>query len=168
MCLRPPPPPAQARACLSMATPFSWFFSDHSFYGQKRNGDDCVPIVQGKRGWGTANPAALAVRPAARNLGIYHGIGGILPCVNCIIEWGVVIALFLSVLSIVPCYCARLTNFLHPKLRKINTVLITTQLITLALQCLRRAGSIPWVMPVVVPPAHHNILLGTATQCCLF
>ena len=57
-------------------------------------------------------------------------------------EWGVVIATFLSVLSIVHCHCARLTYFLQPKLRKINAVLITLKLITLAF-ALRRAVSAP-------------------------
>ena len=37
--------------------------------------------------------------------------------VNRTFEWGAVIAPFLSVLSIVPRHCARLTYFLHPKLR---------------------------------------------------
>ena len=57
-------------------------------------------------------------------------------------EWAVIFATFLSVLSIVPRYCARLTSFLHPKLREINAVLITPQLMTLTLRHLRRAGSI--------------------------
>ena len=59
---------------------------------------------------------------------------------NRLFEWGVVVATLLSVLSVVPRPCARLTYFFHPKLRKINVVLITPQLITLTL---RRAGSIP-------------------------
>ena len=50
-------------------------------------------------------------------------------------------ATFLSVLRIVSRQCARLTYFLHPKLRKINVVLITPKLIPLPL---RRAGSIPF------------------------
>ena len=47
------------------------------------------------------------------------------PFVNRTFGWGVVIATFLSVLSIVPRHCARLTQFLHPKLRKIDVVLIS-------------------------------------------
>ena len=43
---------------------------------------------------------------------------------NCTFQRGVVIATFLSVLGIVPCHCARLTYFLHPKLRKISVMLI--------------------------------------------
>ena len=58
-------------------------------------------------------------------------------------EWGAVLATFLSVLSIVPRHCACLTCFIHPKLRKINAVLITQQLITLILRHLWCAGSIP-------------------------
>ena len=80
---------------------------------------------------GGANPAA---RPAAHNLGSYRGIGEIVPLVNCIFQWGVVIGAFLSVLSIVPCSCARLTYFFHPKSRQINAVLITLKLITLTLR----------------------------------
>ena len=49
-------------------------------------------------------------------------------------EWGVVIATCLSILSIVPRHCACLTYFLHPKLRKINAVLTTPQLIPLTLR----------------------------------
>ena len=66
-------------------------------------------------------------------------------------EWGVVIATYLSVLSIMPRHCARLTFFLHPKLRKINAVLLTPQLITLTLRRLRRAGSIPLIRNLLVP-----------------
>ena len=76
---------------------------------------------------GNAYPAAAPVaRPAARNVG-YLGKGEIVPFVNRGFEWGVVIATFLSVLSIVPLHCARLTDFLHPKLRKIKSVVITPQ-----------------------------------------
>ena len=64
------------------------------------------------------------------------------PLVNRTFEWGVVIAAFLSVLSIVPRRCARLAYFLHPKLRKISEVLITPRLLTLPLRRLRCAGSI--------------------------
>ena len=56
--------------------------------------------------------------PAAHNFGTYHGTWGIAPFVNRTLEWGAVIATFLSVLSVVPRPCARLTCFLHPKLRK--------------------------------------------------
>ena len=45
-------------------------------------------------------------------------------------EWGVYITTLLSVLSIVPRHSARLTHFLHPKLRKMNAVLIAPQLMT--------------------------------------
>ena len=69
-------------------------------------------------GMGNAHPAV----PAARNLGSYHGTGEIVPFVNRTFEWGVVILTFLSVLSILPPHCARLTSFFHPKLRKINAV----------------------------------------------
>ena len=84
---------------------------------------------------GNANPAA----PAARNLSNYHGTEEILPVVNGTFEWGVVIALFSSALSIVPRHCARLTYFLQPKLRKINAMLIAPQLIPLTLRRLRHA-----------------------------
>ena len=59
-----------------------------------------------------------------------------MPFVNCTFEWGVVIATLLSVLSVMPRQCARLTYFLHPKSRKINAMRITPQLITLTLRCL--------------------------------
>ena len=61
-----------------------------------------------------------AVRPAVQNLGNYHETGEIVPFVDRTFEWGVVIAIFLSVLSIVPRQCARWTYFLPPKLRKIE------------------------------------------------
>ena len=68
-------------------------------------------------GNGNTNPA----EPAAHTLGNYHGIREIVPFVNRTFEWGVVIATFLSVLSMgVPRHCARLTYFLHPKLRNAN------------------------------------------------
>ena len=85
---------------------------------------------------GDANPAASA----ARTLGNYRGTGETVPFVNRVFEWGVVIATFLSILSIVPRHCARLADFFHPKLRDINAVLITLRLIALAL---RRAVSAP-------------------------
>ena len=56
--------------------------------------------------------------------------GEMVPFVDRTFEWGVVIATFLSVLSVVPCHCACLTYFLHPKLREINAVPSTLQLIT--------------------------------------
>ena len=74
---------------------------------------------------GDADPAAPAVHPAACNLGNYRGTREIVPFVNRTFEWGVAIATFWSVLSIVPRHCAHLTYFLHPKLRKVNAVLIT-------------------------------------------
>ena len=61
--------------------------------------------------------------PWSRSLGNYRATGGIVPFVTPTFEWGV--ATFLSVLSIVPRHCARLTHFLHPKWRKLNAVLIT-------------------------------------------
>ena len=72
--------------------------------------------------------------PAARNLGNHHGTREIAPFVNPTFEWGAVIATFLSALSIVPRHCARLTHFLHPKLRKVNAVLTPPQLMTLPLR----------------------------------
>ena len=73
--------------------------------------------------------------------------------VNRTFEWGVVIATFLSVLSIVPRHCARLTDFLPPKLRKSNALLITLKLITLTLRCMRRACGAQQVLPVVLMQA---------------
>ena len=110
-------------------------------------------------------------------------------------EWGVLIATILSV-RIVPRHCARLTYFLHPKLRKINAVPITP-LIALTLWHLRRAGSIPirWVLmvqkhdcwcpgrflypleqrtqpdqkwPLLMAPTCHVILDGPPTSGVLF
>ena len=96
--------------------------------------------------------AAPAARTAARSSGHYRGTGETVPFVNRTFEWGAVFATFLSVLSLGPRLCARLTNFLHPKLRKIDAVLITPQLITLAL---RRAANIS-------SPHHHCIALAQA------
>ena len=73
--------------------------------------------------------------PTARNLSNCRGTGGNVPFVKHIFEWGVIIATFLSVLSNVPSHCARLTYFLHPKMREIHAVLITPQPIALPLQC---------------------------------
>ena len=53
------------------------------------------------------------------------------------------VATFLSDLSLVPRHCARLTYFLHPKLREINAVLIAPQRTDLTLGHLRRACSAP-------------------------
>ena len=57
-----------------------------------------------------------------------------------IVKCFVVIAIFLSVLSNAPRHCARLTNFLHPKLREITAVLNTPKRMT---RTLRRAVSAP-------------------------
>ena len=71
-------------------------------------------------------PAARpAEQPAIHNLDHCRGTGEIVPVVCRTFEWGVVIAPFLSVLSIVPHHCACLTYFLLLKLMKINVVLIT-------------------------------------------
>ena len=84
-----------------------------------------------------------ALRLSARNLGNSRGTGELVPFVNHIFEWGAAIATFLSVLRIVPRHCARLTDFLHPKSRKINAAPITLKLIALPLRRLRRALSTP-------------------------
>ena len=63
-------------------------------------------------------------------------------------EWGVDIATFLSVLSIVPRHCARLTYFFRPKLRKTSAVLVALKLITLGLRRLQRAVSAPHALPL--------------------
>ena len=52
------------------------------------------------------------------------GTRELVPFVKRPFEWGVGVATFLSVLSHVPCRCARLTDFLHPKLRKVDAVLL--------------------------------------------
>ena len=62
-----------------------------------------------------ASPAA----PAARDSGNCRGTEELVPVVNRICEWGAVIATFLSVLSIGPRHCARLADFLHPKLKEV-------------------------------------------------
>ena len=54
-------------------------------------------------------------------------------------EWGVGIATLLSVLRTMPRHCARLTDFLHPKLRQIKAALLTRQLLTPPLRRLRCA-----------------------------
>ena len=93
--------------------------------------------TDGSGDWGTG--ASGTANPVARSLGTYHGTGEIVPFVIRTFEWEVVVAICLSVLSIVPRLCARLTYFLHPKLRQIDAVLIPLTLMTLTL---RRAGSI--------------------------
>ena len=69
--------------------------------------------------------------------------GKLYPFVKHSFDTGVMIATFLFVLDIVPRHCARLTYFLHPKLREINAVPIIPRLVTLTLRHLRRAQSIP-------------------------
>ena len=59
------------------------------------------------------------------------------PFVNCPLEWGAVIATFLTALSHVPYNCARLTPFPHPKWREITAAPITPKLIPLPLRRLR-------------------------------
>jgi hypothetical protein len=69
--------------------------------------------------------------------------GKMVPFVDRTFEWGVAIATFSSVLRVVPRHCARLTYFLHPKLRKSNAVLLTLKLmiLTLAAPAVRGKGS---------------------------
>ena len=57
-------------------------------------------------------------------------------CSRCVrfFEWAVVIAIVLSVLSIVPRHCARFTCFPHPKWREIHAVPMTPQPIPLPLR----------------------------------
>ena len=59
-----------------------------------------------------------------RNLGNCHGTWGILLCEQYFLNGCVVIATFLSILSVVPRHGALLTYFLLPKLKK-NAVPIT-------------------------------------------
>ena len=87
-----------------------------------------------------------------RDLGNSPGTEGIVPFVNRTFEWGVFIATFLSVLSIVPRHYARLIYFLHPKLRKLNVVPITLKLTILTLWRLRCAGTVPGGVPVSAMP----------------
>ena len=77
---------------------------------------------------------------------ICRGTGENAPFVNRTFEWGVVIATVLSVLSVVPRHCARLTCFVHPKLRKNSAALITLKQIILALRRLPRAVSTPFAL----------------------
>ena len=67
---------------------------------------------------------ANADAPVVRKLGSHPRTGEIVPFVSRTFEWGVAVATFFSVLSIVPRRCA-LTYFFHPKLRKVNAVLFT-------------------------------------------
>ena len=75
---------------------------------------------------------------------------------NRAVEWGVVITTVLSVLSIVPRHRARLTDFLRPKSRNSNAVLITVKLMTHPLRHLRCAVRCPmaWYMVWVLVPYH--------------
>ena len=116
---------------------------------------------------GNANPAA----PAARNLRNYHGTGEIVPFVSRTFEWGVVIATFLSDLSVVPRHCARLTSFLHPKSRKINAALLTPQLITIppAAPAARKKRSLcncRLRFPDRLPDRRHPVCHGFAALPC--
>ena len=54
-------------------------------------------------------------------------------------EWGAVSATFMSVLSIVPRHCPRVTYFPHPKMEEINALPFTPQLTALTLRRARRA-----------------------------
>ena len=73
------------------------------------------------------------------------------------------IATFLSALSIVPHHCARWTDFLHPKLRKINVVLSTVKLITLTLW---RAVSTPiGILPIQGPDGSRHKVSKSPTIC---
>ena len=86
---------------------------------------------------------------------------------NRTVEWEVVSVTSLSVLSIVPRHCARLTYVLHPTLRNINVVLIARQLITVTLRRLRCAGSVP-CRPTTVNEARvtvKSLMLGRL--CCV-
>ena len=88
---------------------------------------------------------------ACGTLGHSCGTGDMVPLVNRTFEWGAVIATFLSVLSTVPRRCTRLTDFLHPKLRKRNAVPIALKPVAPPLRCLRRA-----VLPIPNPrPTRH-------------
>ena len=84
-----------------------------------------------------ANPAA----PAARNLGDHHGTGEILPFCPC---GSLGRHMHLGLLGL--CHASRClpSDFLHPKLRKMDAVLITLKLMTRPLRRLRRAVSTPY------------------------
>ena len=82
----------------------------------------------------------------------HHGAREIVPVVNRIFEWAVALATFLTVWGIVPRHCARLTDSLHPKLRKIHAALVTPRLITLPL----RAGGIPNAALSILPQLSLN------------
>ena len=99
--------------------------------------------------------ADLAMRPAAHNLGNCHGTGEIVPFVNRTFERAVVIATLLSVLSLCPRHCARLTCFLHPKLRKINAVLT------------QPAFGSPSVEPLQLGPVHVSSRRAVSRGPCL-
>ena len=107
-----------------------------------------VSTFKRRGGLGNANPAA-------RDLGNYRGTGEMVPFVNRTFEWGVAIATFLSVLSVVPRHCARLAYFLHPKLREIHAVLVTPQPITLPLRRLRCAGSVALGLAILGSSVHR-------------
>ena len=87
---------------------------------------------------GGANPAACSLDNCCET-------GEIIPFVNCTLEWGVVSATFLSVLSIVPRHCARLINFFHSNSRKSNAALIP-----LIIPPLRRAVSAPCTIILLI------------------
>ena len=92
------------------------------------------------------------------------------PLVNRTFEWGVVIATSLSVLSVVPRRCARLTSFFHSKLRNINAVPITLQPSTRPLQRLWRAVSAPRVVWCCVASCRVMsccVVLCRVLWCCV-
>ena len=112
--------------------------------------------------YGNATPAA----PVARNLSNYYGTGETVLFVNRSLKWGGSIATRLSVLSIVPRHCAQLTDFLHPKLRKINAVLITPHLMSVPCGACgaQEAFPIPDHRSTMVAPLQHHS--GIAHQQC--
>ena len=103
------------------------------------------PPLMGPGGWyGCTNEWGTLLLRRALRCPLSHGTGETIAFVIRLFEWAVGVATFLPVLSLVPRHCARLTYFLHPKLRQSNAVLISAQPMTLRLRC---AGSVPSAIP---------------------
>ena len=110
----PPPPPTRTLVMSSLLYPplGPILTLPLFFYGSTRLRPSGRPRCPGLFVLGNANPAAPEARPATGTLGNCRGTGDMVPFVNRTLDWGVGIAILLSVLSVVPRPCARLTDFL--------------------------------------------------------
>ena len=113
---KPHPFSGQARTSVTIIgdkqgqTAQSWAVPQHTpthSHNNTPDGENAHTKIHTLLLWGTSGHNRGNANPAAHNLGNYRGAGEIVPFVNRTLEWGVVIATFVSVLSIVPRHCAR-------------------------------------------------------------